>query len=73
MSFPIDSNQAKALLTVDNAVGVAWLLAQHKDSMGVKAIDRIVVFDCGLNTGFGHMPQLCMYFHISHVPMDQQV
>ncbi|KXS99094.1 hypothetical protein AC578_3522 [Pseudocercospora eumusae] len=63
VSYPIAEPQGLALLGTVHGAGVAWMLSQHKEAMGVRAIDRVNVFNCNA----GNRPTWCMYLHISDV------
>ncbi|KXT04727.1 hypothetical protein AC578_9675 [Pseudocercospora eumusae] len=63
-SFEIDDPKFAVLLTSPNARGVAWLLGQHKATMGVKVITRITGFKCGPIRKL-----VCMYLKIGNGPV----
>ena len=62
MSYPVAEPQGLAVLGTVHGAGVAWMLSQHKEAMGVCAIDRVNVFNCGTKE-----PSWCIYMHISDV------
>ncbi|EME87055.1 uncharacterized protein MYCFIDRAFT_77170 [Pseudocercospora fijiensis CIRAD86] len=62
VSYPIEEPQGLAVLGTVHGAGVAWMLSQHKEAMGVRAIDRINVFNCDPGA-----PCWCIYLHISDV------
>ncbi|CAN9079219.1 unnamed protein product [Alternaria alternata] len=43
-TFPIASEEAKALCGTPNGTGVLWLLAQHKVGLGCKTVDKVTMF-----------------------------
>ncbi|CAK1364153.1 hypothetical protein CB0940_03901 [Cercospora beticola] len=63
VSYAVDSAQGMAVLGTIHGKGVAWLLAQHKDSLGWRAIDRVHVYNCHPH----QLPLWCVYLHISEV------
>jgi hypothetical protein len=42
--FSIDDEEGKAILGTVHGAGVAYLLAQHKDQMGLKSVSGVYVF-----------------------------
>jgi hypothetical protein len=48
-------SDARAILGTSNGHGVAYLLAQHKEQLGVKVIDSVTVFDSD------HLMSLCFW------------
>ncbi|PPJ52496.1 hypothetical protein CBER1_10713 [Cercospora berteroae] len=60
MSCSTNSPQGMALLATLHGKVMVWLLAQHKDSLGWRTIDRIHVYNCR-----SEKPALwCIYWHI---------
>lgn len=53
--------QGLAMLSASNALGVAWLLGQHKEAMGLRVVDEINLWNCEKD---GRAPRLCLYLHI---------
>ncbi|KXT12294.1 hypothetical protein AC579_5658, partial [Pseudocercospora musae] len=63
VSYPIAEPQGLAVLGTIHGAGVAWMLSQHKEAMGVRAIDRVNIFNCNA----ANSPSWCIYLHISDV------
>ncbi|KAF7186600.1 hypothetical protein HII31_12009 [Pseudocercospora fuligena] len=63
VSYSIEEPQGLAVLGTVHGAGVAWMLSQHKAAMGVRAIDRVNVFNCNA----ANRPSWCIYLHISDV------
>lgn len=59
MTFPIDSEDGKAILGTLNGAGVAWLLAQHKKELGNLAIEKVTVFYAENESDLCRWPSLC--------------
>ncbi|KAF1834133.1 hypothetical protein BDW02DRAFT_499116 [Decorospora gaudefroyi] len=41
INFPMETEEAKALLGTPNGAGIAWLLAQHKKELGHKTVETV--------------------------------
>lgn len=67
LQWSICDERAKALLNTSNAVGVSWLLAQHKApaQLGLRVVDKVGIFSCQAGGG----PAWNMYFHVVAGPL----
>lgn len=68
MSFGIEAPQALAALGCPNGAGLAWLLIQHKETLGSRMVDRVHIFDCKRSSGNGR-GEWCLYLHITDSPV----
>ncbi|KAF2167265.1 hypothetical protein M409DRAFT_22692 [Zasmidium cellare ATCC 36951] len=69
LSYPITETQALAALSTANGKGVAYLLGTHKSQMGIRAIDRVNIFNCPGLYGGEEGPQWCLYLHVVDGPL----
>lgn len=69
VTFDAGSKEGQALIGTPNGGGVAWLLAQHKEQLGVKVIDKVTLFfSTPVSEWDGTMYSAPnMLFHIKHV------
>jgi len=70
--FTTDTDEALAILATPNGLGCAYLLAQHKEQLGVKKISSVYVWSHSqwdLNTDSRNL-DMSMYFTIMDVPVQ---
>ncbi|KAI2476620.1 hypothetical protein Ptr902_11967 [Pyrenophora tritici-repentis] len=66
--FPDSSDECMALLGTPNGSGIAWFLAQHREQLGHKVVDRVALFEHKAETGPGQMEaSLNMLFYLRDV------
>lgn len=61
LTFSIDSEEGLAILGTPNGSGTAYLLAQHREQLGYKTIDRVTVFHAGGKTDIYRWPSLLFW------------
>ncbi|EME86471.1 uncharacterized protein MYCFIDRAFT_194524 [Pseudocercospora fijiensis CIRAD86] len=60
-----DPNKFYALLGASNVRGFGWLLATHKEDLGIKTIKAITIFNCpAVTASSGTFDQYCIYIEI---------
>lgn len=50
-----------------NGAGIAYFLAQHKETFDIRSVDRIHAFDC--RDEGSSLFAMCLYFHAADGPV----
>ncbi|KAH8731830.1 hypothetical protein GQ44DRAFT_603811 [Phaeosphaeriaceae sp. PMI808] len=68
LTWSIDSEEGKAFLGSPNGRGTGWLLGQHKEQLGWKAVDSVTLFEFRSRQDWSAEKHIwCLCFHIVEV------
>jgi hypothetical protein len=72
VDFDIDSEEAKALLGTPNGSGITWLLAQHKEELGCKTVEKVTLWYSPSVSRSDKEGIPSLLFHLKDVEMEEE-